>query len=261
MAARAPLLHGRLLLTFRLTGEYVLDHHSASQCVPLYDVHDNTWIEPWVRQVAPGVALPRLVWAHEVAGRLTPAAAAATGLPAGVPVAGGTLDSWAEVAASGLRAPGTALRSYGTTMFLLEAATTARPDPRLWSTTGFTPGSRNLAAGIASAGALVSWFAGLTGAGLPALLHEAEAAGPGGGGLVALPYFAGERTPLFDPDARGLIAGLTAGHGRGQVLRALLEATAYAVRHNLEVMAGPGRASARCEPAAAARSRACGRAS
>jgi xylulokinase len=51
-----------------------------------------------------------------------------------------------------------------------------------------------------------------------------------------LPYFAGERTPIFDPDARGVIAGLTLEHGRAELYRAALEGVAYGVRHNLEVM-------------------------
>ena len=72
------------------------------------------------------------------------------------------------------------------------------------------------------------------------LYAEAAAAGPGAGGLLALPYFAGERTPLFDPDLRGALAGLTAAHGRGHVFRALMEAAAFAVRHNLETMAEAG---------------------
>ena len=62
----------------------------------------------------------------------------------------------------------------------------------------------------------------------------------GADGLVVLPYFAGERTPLFDPDARGVACGLTLSHGRGHLYRAVLEATAYGVRHNLEAMAEAG---------------------
>ncbi|WP_219823201.1 xylulokinase [Nocardia nova] len=60
-----------------------------------------------------------------------------------------------------------------------------------------------------------------------------------------LPYFAGERTPLFDPDARGMVAGHTTSHGRGELYRAALEGTAYGVRHNLEAMADAG-GRARC---------------
>ena len=102
---------------------------------------------------------------------------------------------------------------------------------------GFAPGVTNLAAGVASAGALTAWIRGLAGdADYEELYAEAAAAGPGAGGLLALPYFAGERTPLFDPDLRGAILGLTAAHGRGHIFRALMEAAAFAVRQNLEAM-------------------------
>ena len=73
---------------------------------------------------------------------------------------------------------------------------------------------------------------------------EADAAPRGSGGLVVLPYFAGERTPIFDPSARGVIAGLHLGHDRGQLYRSLLEATAFAVRHNVETMVEAGDAIA-----------------
>ena len=228
-------------LVSRLTGEYVLDHHSASHWAPLYDVHENAWIDEWVAAVAPGPPLPRLVWPHEVSGVVSREAAAATGVPAGTPVAAAAIDSWAEVAASGLRDPGQGLLVYGTSMFLIEVHSPARSDPRLWRTVGFTPGSLNIAAGVASSGALTTWLRELAGGvAYEELYAEAAAAGPGAGGLLALPYFAGERTPLFDPGLRGAILGLTAAHGRGHVFRALLEAAAFAVRHNLEVMAEAG---------------------
>ncbi|HEY5861310.1 MAG TPA: FGGY-family carbohydrate kinase, partial [Actinomycetota bacterium] len=74
----------------------------------------------------------------------------------------------------------------------------------------------------------------------PILLHEADASGPGANGIIMLPYFAGERTPILDPDARGVIAGLTLGHTRGDLYRAALEATAFGVRHNVETMRAAG---------------------
>ncbi len=156
-------------------------------------------------------------------------------------MAGGSVDSWCEVVASGLRGPGEGLLVYGTSMFLVEVHSPARADARLWTTVGFTPGSTNLAAGVASAGALTAWLRDLAGdADYDALYAEAAAAGPGAGGLLALPYFAGERTPLFDPDQRGAIIGLTAAHGRGHLFRAFMEAAAFAVRHNLETMREAG---------------------
>jgi xylulokinase len=239
----------------RLTGEYVLDHHSASHWAPLYDVHRNEWIEEWADRVSPGLPLPRLVWPQEACGTVSREAAAATGLPEGIPVAGGSIDSWCEVAASGLRGPGQGLLVYGTSMFLIEVDSPARSDPRLWSTVGFSPGSLNVAAGVASAGALTSWLRDLSGATpYEVLYEEAAGAGPGAGGLLALPYFAGERTPLFDPDLRGAVLGLTAAHGRGHLFRALMEGAAYAVRHNLETMreAGATIAGLRCSGGGAA---------
>jgi xylulokinase len=233
-------------LAARLTGEYVLDHHSAGHWAPLYDVHANAWIDEWVEQVAPGLELPRLVWPQDECGTVSREAAAATGLPEGTPVVAGSIDSWCEVAASGLRGPGEGLLVYGTSMFLVEVDSPARPDPRLWHTVGFTPGSLNVAAGVASAGALTSWLRDLTGE-VPyeTLYEEAAGVGPGAGGLLALPYFAGERTPLFDPDLRGAILGLTAAHGRGHIFRALMEAAAFAVRQNLEAMDETGATIAR----------------
>jgi xylulokinase len=228
-------------LVSRLTGDYVLDHHSAGHWAPLYDQTKNTWIEDWAGRVAPGSTLPGLVWPQETCGRVSREAAAATGLAEGTPVAGGTIDSWAEVAAAGLRGPGEGLLVYGTSMFLTEVGSPARVDARLWRTVGFAPGSHNVAAGVGSSGALTAWLRELTGdAPYGELFEEAESAGPGAGGLLALPYFAGERTPWFDPDLRGALFGLTAAHRRGHVFRALLEATAFAVRQNLEVMREAG---------------------
>jgi xylulokinase len=69
--------------------------------------------------------------------------------------------------------------------------------------------------------------------------HEAAAAPAGAGGLLVLPYFQGERTPILDPRARGVIAGLTISHTRGDLYRAALEGVALGVRPNLEALGGP----------------------
>ncbi|MEW6637622.1 MAG: FGGY-family carbohydrate kinase, partial [Actinomycetota bacterium] len=113
--------------------------------------------------------------------------------------------------------------------------------PGLWGTTGILPGTHNLAAGMATSGALTGWLREISG-GLPyeRLTEEAAAVAPGSDGLVVLPYFTGERTPIFDPRARGLIGGLTLRHGRGHLYRAMLEATAYGVRHIFESMREAG---------------------
>ncbi|GAB2581197.1 FGGY-family carbohydrate kinase [Streptomyces capparidis] len=232
-------------LVHRLTGAYVLDHHSASQCAPLYDLRRGAWIEEWCEEIAPGLEWPRLVWPSDVAGTVTPAAAAATGLPAGIPVVAGTVDAWAEATGVGVTAPGDLMLMYGTTMFLVNVVAEPMPTPGLWSTAGAFPGTYCLAAGMATSGAVTAWLRDLTGASFDTLVGEASALPPGAEGLLMLPYFAGERTPLFDPDARGLVLGLTLRHGRGHLYRAALEGTAFGVRHNLEAMADAGAGSRR----------------
>jgi xylulokinase len=235
------LLMASSFIVQRLTGEYVLDHHSASQCDPLYDLKEQCWIEEWAAEAAPGLVLPRLLWPAEVAGVVTPAAEADTGIPAGTPVAAGTIDGRADAISVGVRSPGEAMLMYGTTMFLLEILPEPHAHPRLWSNVGVFPGTYNLAAGMATSGALTGWLRRIAGdVPYTTLLQEAAAIAPGANGLVVLPYFAGERTPLFDPLARGVICGLTLSHGRGHLYRALLEATAYGLRHILEVMREAG---------------------
>ncbi|AJE39249.1 FGGY-family carbohydrate kinase [Streptomyces nodosus] len=228
-------------LVRRLTGAYVLDHHSASQSVPLYDSMAQEWYRPWARCIAPDIELPLLRLPGEIAGGVTADAAAATGLPVGVPVVTGTIDAWSEALSVGARHTGDLMLMYGSTMFLINTVSERLLVPQLWSTVGVLPGTRSLAGGMATSGMITDWLRDLFGA--PdhrALLAEAEASGPGAKGLLMLPYFAGERTPVADPDARGMIAGLTVEHTRGDLYRAALEATALGVRHNVEAMRAAG---------------------
>lgn len=232
-------------LARRLTGAYVLDHQSASQTSPLYDVDAEAWHAPWWRRFAPGIEAPALAWPGDIAGTVTDAAAAVTGIAAGTPVIVGTIDAWTEAISVGAHEPGDLMLMYGTTMFMIFTNTVATSTetlrtPSMWTTVGAFPGTRNLAGGLATSGALTAWLKDLTAADYPSLLSEAEASGPGARGLVMLPYFAGERTPILDPDARGVIAGLTLDHTRGDLYRAALEATALGVRHNVETMRAAG---------------------
>jgi xylulokinase len=227
-------------LAYQLTGEYGLDYHSASQCTPLFDIDQRRWYEPWARQIAPWVELPPLAWPGEPAGRLTQPVAAGLGLEPGIPVITGSIDAWLEAISADAHNDGDLMLMYGTTLFLIATSRRRLSAPGMWGTLGALPGSYSLAGGLATSGALTAWLAELTGGDFATLTGEAAASGPGARGLLMLPYFAGERTPLLDPDARGVIAGLTLSHTRGDLYRAALEGTAFGVRHNLEAMAGSG---------------------
>jgi xylulokinase len=227
----------------RLTGEWVLDHHTASQCDPFYDIEAQDWARDWVDEVFGHLALPRLAWPAEVVGEVSAAAAAATGLPAGVPVVAGTVDAWAEAFGAGVRRPGDLMLMYGSTTFMIQILPAVSRADGLWTTSGVEPGTHTFAAGMATSGSLTTWLKELTGD-VPweELIREASAVPMGSEGLVLLPYFAGERSPIFDPDARGAVLGLTLRHTRGHLLRAAYEGIAFGVRQIFDVLdaaAGP----------------------
>ncbi|MET2011087.1 FGGY family carbohydrate kinase [Microbacterium chocolatum] len=227
-------------LAHQLTGAYVLDHQSASQTTPLYDVEAEGWHDGMWARYAPGIEQPELRWSGETAGVVSPEASEQTGIPAGTPVITGTIDAWTEAVSVGGHGEGDLMLMYGTTLFLIATGPVALRTPSMWTTAGAFPGTRNLAGGLAASGALTDWVKDLTASDYARLLAEAQASGIGARGLLMLPYFSGERTPILDPDARGVVAGLTLDHGRGDLYRAALEATAFGVRHNVETMRAAG---------------------
>ncbi|MDP9365970.1 MAG: FGGY-family carbohydrate kinase [Chloroflexota bacterium] len=251
-ARTAKLLSASSYMVFRLTGEYVMDRHTASYYNPLVDVRSLTWDDRFAEPIVEAEKLPRLLWSTEVAGSVTAAAAAETGLAVGTPVAAGTIDAAAEAVSVGVVEPGDMMVMYGTTMFFIQVTDRPVPDPRMWATGFCLPGLYDVAGGMSTSGALTRWFrdnlapdavAAERDGGrnaYEALAYEAAAVPAGAEGLVCLPYFAGERTPINDPDARGVFAGLTLSHTRAHLYRAVLEGTAFGVRHNLETMSAMG---------------------
>lgn len=242
VAARARMLFmPSSWLAYQLSGEYVLDHHSASQCTPMYDTSTHEWYPPYADPLVQSIELPRLVWPGDVVGYVNEGASDRTGIPKGVPVIGGTIDAWSEAVSVGAQRPGDLMLMYGTTMFLVNTLLARVTSASLWGTVGVVPGTYNLAGGMATSGAITGWLRKIVGSpDFSTLLAEADRSGPGAKGLLMLPYFAGERTPIADPNARGLVAGLTLDHTRGDLYRATLEATAFGVRHNVEALANMG---------------------
>lgn len=219
----------------KLTGEYVMDHHTASQCDPMYATRDFGWNEDWARRICRHLPLPRLVWPGDVVGTVHAEAARRTGIPAGTPVIAGTVDAYSEAFSVGVRNPGDQMLMYGSTMFLVQVIGEYHSDPTLWTTAGVQHGSLALAAGTSTAGSLIGWLQTVTGgAPFDELMAEAAAVPPGSEGLLMLPYFQGERTPVFDPLARGVMVGLSLRHGRGHLFRAAYEGISFGIRQILE---------------------------
>jgi xylulokinase len=235
------LLMANSFIVERLTGEYTLDSISASFCIPMFDPRERNWVDEWTADVAPGLPLPRVIEPWGEAGRVTQRGAELTGLPAGIPVCAGTIDAFVESASVGVRDPGDVMLTYGTTMGIAGILDEPLPSHTLNSTPGVFPGTHIMIGPTATSGALTNWLRTISdNKPFEELLAEAAATPPGAGGLVALPYFAGERAPLWDPDARGMIAGLTLSHTRGHLYRAMLEATAYSARAIFDALHADG---------------------
>ena len=236
-------------LVFRLTDRFVVDNYVAPYFTPFFDVHRLAWRADWVEQVCPLEWLPDTRWSNEQAGTVTAKAAAETGIPAGTPVAVGTADALAEAVAAGAVSNGDLMVMYGTTLFLIQTTAQYRPHRDLWASAHLQPGAAILAAGMSTSGALLSWFrdqlgaderaaADATGANAFTILSERAAqTPPGADGLVTLPYFSGERTPINDVQAKGMFFGLTLSHTRAHLYRSCLEGIACGLRHNIETMA------------------------
>jgi xylulokinase len=244
-------------LVHRLTGAMVIDARTASHFNPLFDRSAIGWSDRYADGMTSLDRLPTIGWPADVAGVLSAAAAAATGLPAGVPVAVGALDALSEAISVGATQPGDLMIMYGSTTFFILVTEAPIEAGSLWLTPGVDAASWAISGGLATGGSALAWFrdqlapdlVAAERAGGPsafaalsaeASAAEMELAAGGREDLLFLPYFSGERTPINDPRARGVAAGLSLGTDRGALYLGLLQGIAYATRANLEAMAALG---------------------
>jgi sugar (pentulose or hexulose) kinase len=176
-------------------------------------------------------------------GTLRAVAAAALGLRAGTPVIAGVNDGTASMLGAGLRAPGDAVDTGGTSGGI-GIYTDRRVDlPGVFVAPAPLPGLWVVGGAMAALGASVDWLRDAVLAGAwttDELFTAAGGVGPGADGLVFLPYLSGERAPVFDDAARGVLFGLTLAHGHAHLARAVLEGAAFAMRHVAEPLAAAG---------------------
>ena len=239
-------------LVYRLTGEAGIDIYSASGYAPLFDIYGFGWYEDVCRHITTADRLPRACWSCEVVGEVTEQAAKATGLAAGTPVIAGTIDAAAEAISAGVAEFGDMMLMFGSSIFFIMKTAELFRTQHFWSANFLERGAYAFMGGMSTAGSLTTWFrdrfaqaeverekSGGENA-YAVLAGEAAAASAGANGLIALPYFEGERTPLHDPKAKGVLFGLSLKHTRGQIYRAILESVGFGIRHNVEIMREEG---------------------
>lgn len=234
-------------IVYRLTGKITADFCSAGNVGGIYDYNNHRWSEAMTERL--GISLELLPQTlqrpDEIAGSLNGEYAEKTGLPAGVPICVGTVDCVSAMLSAAIIRNGDNAAVLGTSLNWGFIHQKKPENPKLISMPYCTsPSDTSYTYGGAStAGALPRWFmTNFTEGESAERYREIEdeilrsEMKPGADGLVILPYFMGERTPVWDENASGLILGLSLAHTKHHVFRAILESTAYALRHIMESM-------------------------
>lgn len=231
----------------KLTGKYVIDHYTASTFSPLYNYQTKSWDTQLCQDIVEVEKLPEVKWTTEIAGEIHAQAATETGLALGTAVIVGTADAAAEAISVGVTQPKEMMLMYGTTHFMIGVTDKPIVDHRIWAGPYLFQDTYAVMGGLATSGALTVWFKEnfakelvekeqMGGENAFAFLAKEVSHVPvGSNGIIVLPYFSGARTPINNPNAKGVIFGLNIMHKREEVYRALLEGVGYAIHQNIEI--------------------------
>lgn len=237
-------------IRYKLTGTYATEVSDASGTLML-DVAHRRWSTELLGKLDLDPALlPPCYESPEVSAKVSALGASATGLAAGTPVVGGGGDQPAGAVGNGIVRAGVVSATMGTSGVVFAHTQELGFDPlgRLQRGCHAVPGAWHVMGVVLAAGGSFQWFRNELGKAEVELAKrqgvdpyflltdEAATVGPGAEGLFFLPYLTGERTPHFDPDAKGAWIGLTVRHGRAHLIRSVLEGATYAMRDSLELI-------------------------
>ena len=240
-------LTGSSYLVAKLTGNFVIDRFlGIASLRPLYRP-DGTIREDMCEPFCHPDQLPVGKVVTDIAGYVTARAAEETGLKDGTAVTVGTGDSAAEAISTGVIRPGDVMLQFGSSVFIYCCTDHLIVDDRVRGNNFLIPGTFSVAAGTNSCGTITKWFRDNL---YPEAVKEEENGGPnafetmmegigeiapGSDGLITLPYFAGERTPINDPNAKGILFGLKLEHTKKHIYRSALEGIAYSIGQHIDI--------------------------
>ncbi len=235
---------------YKLTGEVAIDQSSAGNIGGVFDLKARGWSKTSCQWLGiPVNLLPeRIVASTDTVGVITADAASVTGLAQGTPVIAGGIDAAVATLSAGAFDAGNHVAMIGTSMCwgVVQEGDVISPELISMPYVAYPERKVYTFGGAGTAGAIIRWFRDEFGAAESALAgsnaskayqfldQAAEKIPPGSDRLLVLPYFMGERSPIWDTDARGTVLGLTLSHTRAHVYRAFLEGVAFALRHNME---------------------------
>lgn len=241
------ILQSNAFIAYRLTGAITHDL-SQGYGIHCFDMRNQTWNDEMCEALEiPRNFLPELVPSHQVVGTVTEQAAGECGLCVGIPVVAGGLDAACGTLGAGVVKPGQTQEQGGQAGGMSISMDTYAADPRLILSPHVVPGQWLLQGGTTGGGGVMRWFEREFAesermkeaqGGEPSLvqLNEiADAVPAGSDGVVFLPYMSGERSPIWDPNAKGVYYGLDFSKTKGHMVRASMEGVAFALKHNLDI--------------------------
>lgn len=233
-------------IVYKMTGRFSQDV-SQGYGVHVFDIANGSWNTGLCKRMSilPEL-LPPLFESSDIVGELTPEAAEACGLPAGIPVVAGGLDAACATLGVGVIHPGEVQEQGGQAGGMSIVVDRPVSHPSLILGRHVIPGVWLLQGGTVGGGSL-RWLRRELAREFPrdedfydAVQHELPAIPVGSGGIVFLPYMAGERSPIWDIHARGVFVGLSYETTRAHFIKSVMEGCAFALRHNLMTAAETG---------------------
>jgi len=239
---------GNTYIAAKLTGSYAIDKFLAfGSYSPLYNKDTGSYNSLYGPLFCREDQLAEVHETTDIIGYVTKDASLQTGLAIGTPVITGTDDSAAESVSVGLLEPGDMMVQLGSTMYMIVISDHSVHDSRISGGNHVIPHTHNARAGTNTAGTLTRWFRDhlfsdyyqdeLSG-GVNAyqqMLDGLNSIPAGSNGLITLPYLAGERTPINDPNAKGIIFGLSLSHTRAHLYKSALEGIGYSLQQHLRI--------------------------
>ena len=236
------ILNSTSFINYKLTNKFYIDHFSGANTIPFYDIKNQKWSNEISSDLIDLSLLPDLVWTNEIIGEVTEKASKETGLAKGTLVTAGTIDAAAEAISVGVINPKDMMMMYGSTMYFIILTNNPIYDNRLWCAPWLFKGEHCSQAGLATSGTLTHWFKNEFAKDINSenpfevLAKEAETSLIGSNGIIFLPYFSGERTPIHDTHAKGTFFGLNLTHKRSDMYRSIFEGIAYGTKHVFETL-------------------------
>lgn len=241
------ILQSNSYIAYKLTGNMTQDV-SQGYGLHCFDMHAGTWDAAMCDALGiPMEILPDIHACHDVVGTVTEKAAKESGLAIGTPVVAGGLDAACGTLGTGVIHNGETQEQGGQAGGMSICIDTYKADVRLILGYHVVPDCWLLQGGTTGGGGVMRWlerefgdFERVEGerlgkSSLQLFNEAAKLVAPGSDGVIFLPYMSGERSPVWDPDAKGVFYGLDFSKTKAHFVRAAMEGVAYSLKHNLEV--------------------------